>query len=117
MDASTDAGHRRSKDPHLPALHRVGDLIAPKPPHDLAAVGDDERDLADLVVKFAYTVPRFTTDWLCKQLHLSTPLVDLLLDKLCYEGQVEQLWQTSKTSSHYKITDQGREQAERLQAV
>jgi hypothetical protein len=117
MEASTASGERRSKDPNLPALHRVGDLIAPKPPQDLAAVKHEERDLADLIVKVAYTVPRFTTESVCKHLHLSVPLADELLGKLCFEGHLEQLWQTSKTSSHYKITDQGREQAERLMEV
>jgi hypothetical protein len=113
MDTSAASGDVRSKDPNLPALHRVGDLIAPKAPQNLAAVGDEEAALSDLLVKFAYTVPRFTTDWVCKHLHLSLPLVGELLGKLCYEGQIEQLWQTSQASSHYKITPQGREQAAR----
>jgi hypothetical protein len=94
-------------------MHRVGDLIAPYAPQDLAAVRQEEAALADLVVKIAYTVPRFTTEWLSKQLHLSVPLIGCLLEKLCFEGQIEQLWQTSQTSSHYKIAQQGRDQAMR----
>jgi predicted ATPase with chaperone activity len=94
-------------------MHRVGDLIAPKAPRELAAVPEEEAGLADLLVKLAYTVPRFTTDWVCKQLHLSMALVSALLEKLCFEGQIEQLWQTSQSSSHYKITEQGRQQASR----
>jgi hypothetical protein len=117
MDASATSGDRRSKDPNLPALHRMGDLVAPKPPQELAAVKHEERDLADLLVKAAYTVPRFTTDSVCKHLHLPVPLADQLLEKLCYEGHMEQLWQTSKANAHYKITEQGREQAERLLEV
>jgi hypothetical protein len=117
MDASVATGDVRAKDPHLPPLHRVGDLIAPKAPQDLAAVRQEEGALADLLVKLAYTVPRFTTDWVVKQLHLSSSLVGYLLEKLCFEGQIEQLWQTSQASSHYKITDQGREQATRSMEV
>src|SRR5207253_1324752 len=110
---SVASGDVPSKDRHLPPMHRVGDLVAPRAPQDLAAVRHEEAALADLIVKLAYTVPRFTTDWLGKQLHLSVPLVGSLLEKLCFEGQVEQLWQTSQASSHYKITPQGREQAAR----
>ena len=66
------------------------------------AVRREEAALGDLIVKLAYTVPRFTTDWVGKQLHLSSSLVGHLLSKVCYEGQVEAgLWQTSTTSSHY----------------
>jgi hypothetical protein len=103
----------RVKDPNLPALHRVGDVIAPRAPQSLESVQSELATLNELVVKLAYTAPRFTTDWVCKQLHLSLPLVSDLLEKLCFEGQVEQLWQTSQSSSHYKITDQGRQQAAR----
>src|SRR5436190_639531 len=103
MDASVASGDVRSKDPDLPPMHRVGGLVAPRAPQDLAAIRLEEATLADMVVKFAYTVPRFTTDWVVKQLHLSLPLVGELLGKLCFEGQVEQLWQTTQASAHYKI--------------
>ena len=39
------------------------------------------------------------------------PNVGELLEKLCHEGQIEQLMQSSKTNAHYRITEQGREQA------
>jgi hypothetical protein len=114
MTTSVATPEPRAKDPDLPPLHRVGDLIAPKAPQDLATVRLEERALADMVVKLAYTVPRFTTEWVGKQRHLSMKIVDQLLEKLCFEGQIEMLMQTSKASSHYKITDMGREQAGRL---
>ncbi len=48
-----------------------------------------------------------------QQLHLSLTLVqDLLLD-VCREGMAEELLTTSQTSSHYRITDRGREYASR----
>src|SRR5262245_435921 len=100
--ATATASEPRMKDPDLPPLTRVaGDLIAPKAPQELAAAKGEEAALADLLVKLAYTVPRFTTDWVGKQLHLSTRMVDQLLEKVCFEGLVEQLWQTSQASSHY----------------
>ncbi len=111
MDATVATGDLSAKDRHLPPLLRVGDLVAPKAPQDLAGVKHEEAALADLLVKLAYTVPRFTTEWVGKQLHLSPALVGCLLEKLCFDGQIEQLWQTSQASSHYKITPQGREQA------
>jgi predicted ATPase with chaperone activity len=40
-----------------------------------------------------------------------------LLEKLCFQGQIEQLMQTSHTRAHYKITHQGQEQAPRLMDV
>lgn len=104
----------RQKDPDLPELVRVGDLIAPKAPQELVADGSEQRELADLLVRLAFTVPRLTTEWAARQLHLSVPVVDKLLEKLAFEGQVEQLWQTSQGHAHYKITVQGREQAARL---
>lgn len=117
MAAHAAPEQTREKDPHLPALCRVGGIVAPRAPQKLDAAGLGEGELTGLVVRLAYTVPRFTTDWLVKQLHISSALVDDILGKLCYEGQLEQLWQTSQTSSHYRITDQGRQHAERLNTM
>src|SRR5215472_17000417 len=111
MSASAASSDVRSKDPDLPPLHRIGDLIAPTAPQDLADVRLEETALTEMIVKLAYTTPRFTTDWVAKQLHLSMPLVGELLGKLTFQGQIEQLMQTSSTRSHYKITDQGRDEA------
>jgi hypothetical protein len=115
--AADPRGKEKDRDPNLPALVKVGDVVAPKAPHRLASIEEEEPALIDMLVKLAYAVPRFTTDWVGKQLHISTPLVADLLTKVCFQGQVEQLWQTSSTSAHYKITDQGREQAERSREI
>jgi hypothetical protein len=98
-------------------MHRVGDLLAPKPPFDIAAARLDEGALADLAVKLAYTVSRFTTDWVGKQLHLALPLVGELLELLCREGLAEETLRTGQGRSHYRITQRGREQAARLLEV
>src|SRR5205814_2477576 len=63
------------------------------------------------------TVARFTTTWVAEQLHLSMPLVRELMGKLALDGLIEELWQTGQDSSHYKITQRGRELAGRLLEV
>jgi hypothetical protein len=95
----------------------VGDLIAPRAPQDIASAGLEETTLPGLIVKLGYTVGRFTTEWVSKQLHLSPALTNQLLEKLCFEGLIEQLWQTSQASSHYKVTQHGLEHAARLLEV
>jgi hypothetical protein len=106
-----------AKDPDLPPLIKVGDMVAPKAPGMLENAGLDENVIPDLMVRLSYTVSRFTTEWVGKQLNLSASLSRQLLDKMAFEGHIEQLWSTSEKSSHYKITDPGRALAERLNAV
>jgi hypothetical protein len=105
------------KEPHLPPMHRVGDIIAPKPPQRVAAAALDEGVLVDLGVKLAFSVARFTTDWMVRQLQASLPLTIELLEQLCREGLVEETMKTSETQSHYKATQRGREYAMRLLEV
>ncbi len=114
MAASADTDEAPTKDPHLPALHRQGDLIAPTAPQDIPQAGVEPEVLTGMVLKMGYQVGRFTTEWITKHLHISPALTNKLLEKLCYEGSLEQLWQTTQASSHYKITEQGREHALRL---
>ena len=77
-----------SKDPYLPSMHKVGDLIAPKAPHDIPSAGLEEGVLTDLAVKAAFTVARLSTDWLAKRLHFSLPLVQAVLDQVCRDGML-----------------------------
>jgi predicted ATPase with chaperone activity len=113
MAASAATGPTPARDPHLPALGRLGDLVAPLAPQDIATSGLDEAALTSLVLRLSYTVSRVNTDWVAKQLHLSRALTREVLEKLCFDGLVEQLWQTSQASSHYKITESGRAHAVR----
>jgi DNA-binding PadR family transcriptional regulator len=117
MAAAAAPEQPREKDPNLPTLCRLGDLIAPRAPQTMATAGLDEVELCGLVMRLAYTVPRLTTEWVGKHLHLSQALTGEVLSKLGADGLLEQLWQTSETSAHYKITDQGREHAKRLTEV
>jgi DNA-binding PadR family transcriptional regulator len=101
----------------LPPRVRIGELVAPKAPQDVASAKLEDGFLSDLAVKLAYTVARFTTDWVGKQLHLSTALVQDLLTQMCRDGLIEETMQTSQGLSHYRITQRGRETAGRLMEV
>lgn len=117
MDPRVATADAPSKDPNLPPLVRIGDLIAPKAPADLAAARLQEGVLTDLVVRLAYTVARFSTDWVCKQLHLSLPLAQEVLDQVCREGLVEETMRISETRSHFRIAERGREYGARVMEV
>src|SRR5262249_36765184 len=113
-NAGTDVS---AKDPYLPPMHRVGDLLAPTAPQDMASSGLEEAILIDLGVKLAYTVGRFTTDWVCKQLNLSWALVGELMEQLCREALIEETMRSGQGRSHYRITQRGREHAARALEV
>ena len=61
MDASAATAQAPAKDPHLPPMFRIGDVIAPKAPQDIAGAQVEEGILTDLAVKLACTTARFTT--------------------------------------------------------
>ncbi len=111
MEPSTATANAPAKDPHLPPLFRLGELIAPKAPQDLAGARLDEGTLTDLAVRLGFTAARFSTDWVAKQLHLSLPLADEVLVQLCRDGLAEEVLQTAAGRSHYRITQRGREHA------
>ncbi len=117
MDPRAATADAPAKDPHLPTLVRIGDLIAPKVPADTAATKLQDGVLTDLVVRLAYTVARFSTDWVCKQLHLSLPLVQEVLDQVCREGLVEETMRISETRSHFRIAERGRVDGARMMEV
>jgi hypothetical protein len=117
MEPSTATTNAPAKDPHLPPMCRVGDLIAPKAPQDIATARLEEGALTDLAVKLGFTAARFSTDWVAKQLHLSMPLADEVLVQLCRDGLAEEVLQTAAGRSHYRITQRGREHATRLLEV
>jgi hypothetical protein len=103
------------QEPHLPPLHRVGDLLGPRAPETLATAGLEQEVLIDLALKLAYTVANFSTDWMSQRLHLSLPLAQELLKALCTDGLVEELWQTGRSRHRYRIMQRGAEHARRLQ--
>ena len=60
-----------AKDPHLPPMGRLGDVLCPRAPKTIAEARLDDGDLTDLAVKFAYTINRFTDDWLGERMRIS----------------------------------------------
>jgi MoxR-like ATPase len=110
--AATSEAH--SKETYLPPMFRVGDILAPKAPQDIASAGVEDTDLTDLALKMAYTVARFSSEWAAKKLHMSLPLIGAVMEQLGREGLVEETLRTAEGRSHYKITQRGRERAGRL---
>src|SRR5262245_38750544 len=103
-----------ARDPFLPRLLRVGDIVAPLAPQDLVEAGLEEGALVDLVVKLGYTVARFSTDAVAKQLQLSLALAANVLEQACREGLLEETMQSGVGRASYKITERGREHARRV---
>jgi DNA-binding PadR family transcriptional regulator len=101
------------EDPHLPPMIQVGDILAPKAPKDIAGARLEDGTLTDLAVKLAYAINRFTIDWVCKRLHLSESLATDVLDQLSREGLIEQSMISSESQKRYRITERGRQHAER----
>jgi hypothetical protein len=114
MEPSVAASDPPAKNPHMPPMHRVGELIAPTAPQNMAAAQVDQEVLTGLVLKLAYTTARFTTDWVAKQLHFSLHLAADVLDHLCREALIEETMKTNQLRSHFRITDQGRERGGHL---
>jgi hypothetical protein len=106
-----------AKAPHLPVMHRVGDLIAPRAPQEIAATGLEASTLAGLLVKWASIETRFTTEEAAQQLRLSPALARQVLERACLDGSVEQSYQIGAGSYRYKMTAEGRQHAARLLEV
>lgn len=106
-----------SRNPNLPVLQRLGDLIAPKPPPDITATGLEPSVLVGLLVKWALMETRFTTEEAAQKLHVSVPLVRQVLEKACFDGSMEQLYQTGEGTYRYRITDEGRNHAARFMEI
>jgi hypothetical protein len=96
---------------------RLGNVLAPKAPNDIASARLEDGALVDLVVKLAYTVARFTADYVVKRLHLSMPLAGEVLEQACREGHIEETMMSSQGRNYYRITQRGREHAGRSMEV
>jgi len=117
MESSAATSEAPAKDPNLPPLHRVGDLIAPKAPANIAGARLEDGALTDLAIRLAYTANRFTADEISKRLHLSLPLVDEILEHLGRDRLIEETMSSSQNRAIYRITERGRQQGERAMEV
>jgi hypothetical protein len=98
---------------NLPKLVPVDNVLAPAAPVEVEETGIDRGVLIDLILKLAYTVPSFTTEWVVQRLHLSLPLVRDLLEQLRQELMVDVLGQAGAFSYRYSIAQRGRDRASR----
>jgi DNA-binding PadR family transcriptional regulator/energy-coupling factor transporter ATP-binding protein EcfA2 len=106
-----------SKDPHLPPMGRLGDLRCPRAPQTVAEARLEERALTDLAVKFAYTINRFTADWLADRMKLSPALAADVIQESVGEGQIEETMMGTRERPVYRITERGRNAAARAMEV
>ena len=81
MELGDVTGEGPKTEPKL-VMHKLGDILAPKAPVDLNAIGSEKNTLIELAVKLAGTVARFNTEWVAKEMRLSLPLVRTLLERL-----------------------------------
>jgi hypothetical protein len=117
MDPTPATGAPAPKEPHLPTLFKVGNLVAPRAPQTIAAAGLEDRALADLGVKLACTTARFTTDWMAKRLHICLQLAGEVLTELCVDELIEETMKITEGRSYYRVTQQGRDHGARLMEV
>jgi DNA-binding MarR family transcriptional regulator len=113
MSTKPSAKDVAAKERHLPPMFQVGDVIAPKAPQTIAEARLEEGTLTDLCLKLAYSINRFTYDYVVKRLHVAPNLAESILEQLSREGLVEQSMLSSDAKTRYRITDRGRQHAER----
>lgn len=105
------------RDPHLPPMGRIDDLRCPRAPQKIADARLDDGAIVDLAAKYAYTISRFTADWLADRLRVSASLIDELLQQVLSEGLIEETRLTSQGRTLYRTTERGRRHAERAMEV
>jgi len=117
MDQSVATSEAPVRDPHLPSLIRLGELIAPKAPTELAKAQVEKGVLTDLALKLACTTARFNTEFIADELGLTVHLAAAVLDLLAREGLVEETLKTTELRSHYQTSQRGREHGARLMEI
>jgi hypothetical protein len=95
----------------------VGGAFAPAPPVSADETGISPGALVDLLLKTAYTVPTFTTEWMALQLHLTLPLVRDLLEELRQQLLLDVLGQSGALGYRYSLAQRGRERAARAMEI
>jgi hypothetical protein len=112
-----DKPSTQEKDPHLPPMGRLGGVKCPRAPQTIAEAGLEAGVLVDLAVKFAATVNRFGPDWLSERLHVSPALASDLVLQMTSEGLIEETMIHSGGRSTHRITERGRQYAQRALEV
>lgn len=116
MSTSTTA-KSAAKDPNLPPMGRLGGVLCPRAPQTIAEAKLEDRTLIDLATKFAYSINRYTADWLSERLHIGPALTSAVIAELSIEGLVEETMLGNRERPIYRITERGRQHAERAMQV
>lgn len=111
------ASETPARDPWMPTMHRLGDVIAPLIPQSIQAALVEKEALTSLALRYAYALDRFTTDSLAKDLSMCLPLAAEVIGELVKDALVEETMRTSEYRVHYRINDQGRERGAHLQSL
>lgn len=106
-----------AKDPHLPPMGRLGDLMCPRAPQTLAETRLETTVITELAVRLAATANQFTPNWLSDQLRFSPAVVQELITNLLTEGLIERTRMTSGGKPVLQITERGSRYAERAMEV
>ena len=105
------------RDPDLPPLGRLGNLYCPRAPQSIAEARLEDRALVDLALKAAFTINRFTEDWLCERLLVAPALAAAVALQLSAEGMIEETMSSTSDRHVYRLTDSGHKQAARALEV
>lgn len=105
------------KDPHLPSMGRLGDVMCPRAPQTLEDAELEDGVLVDLAVKFAYTINRFNADWLVDRMKVSPALAVAVVQQMLMEGLIEETMLSTGGKATYRVTERGRRHAERAMEV
>jgi predicted ATPase with chaperone activity len=90
-------------------------VLIPEAPRQLADCDLEFEELAGLVLKAAYTVPKFDTKWAAEKVHLPSPIVAELLEQLRADKLLDILGHAGAFNNYgFSITARGREHARRL---
>ena len=98
-------------------MFTIGNALAPRAPEHLEDTGIDPDLLANLALRFAHTVPTFTTERAALHLCLPQTLVGELLTNLRKDKLIENLGAAGPLDYRFTVTDAGRERAKRLMEV
>jgi predicted ATPase with chaperone activity len=93
---------------------KSGDTYVPKFPTQLEDLGIDPEVLSGLVLKHAYAVPKFSTEWMIRKMCLPLPVVTQLLENLRADHMLEVRGHSGPFGYNYACTHRGLEQAKRM---
>lgn len=105
------------KDPNLPPMGRLGDIMCPRAPQTIAEAKLEDGALVDLALKFAANANRMTSEWLAERLQVAQALADDVVTNLITEGLIEKTMMTSGGKPMLKITELGNATAKRAMEV